>query len=354
LSGTGAWPTIVDFANRTDKDGTTSDIAELLSQCNYIYDDMPIKPASEMEGHKFTFRTSVPSGYWLPFNSGAPSQKSTTARSEIGLGRLADLSQVDKGLARISGDWEGYRATEDEAFLMGMGQTISGTLFYGNTWFNPAQFMGLAGFFNTLNTSAQNSNNIIDGGGTGSSNASLWLIDWGEKEVYGLAPRDSKAGIVVDNYGETWPGQDAFGNRFPAYSTWFEIITAICPEDWRRIVRYCNLDVTSAGLAGPTAADLFIGMNTMVQKLPTTPPGVTGNNKSDALRNPGQNSRAVFYCDRTIRHFLDVQAQRQRNVLLTKDDYDGKSVETYRNIPIKTVDQLLNTESRVTTASGPV
>jgi hypothetical protein len=352
MSGTGAWPTIVDVAGSTDSNGKSLSIAWLLSQSNYIYDDMPMKAANEKRRHAFSFQTSMPAGYWVGYNQGTPYSKMTKARAAIGLGRLRDYSQIDRSLIDDEDDGENYRITTDSAFLMGMGQTITGTLIYGNTNINPTEFMGLTGFYNTLNPAAANSANVIPFGGTGTSNTSLWLIDWGQY-VFGVYPRNSKAGLVVENYGTTRDGRDQFGNRFPAYTVMFEQAVGFVPTDWRRIVRGCNIDVTSAGLAGPNAPDLFVLMDQMLQNLPSTPNGITGNNKTDAPNDPMGGSRCVFYCDRTVRHFLNTQAMRNRNVLLALTDYDGKSCETYRGIPIKTVDQILNTESTVTTASGP-
>ena len=62
-------------------------------------------------------------------------------------------------------DAEGFRESEDIAFMEGLGQTWAQTLFYGNTVANPAQFMGLSPFFNTKSTAtAKNATNVIDAG----------------------------------------------------------------------------------------------------------------------------------------------------------------------------------------------
>jgi hypothetical protein len=351
---TGAWPSIVDLASRSDPSGRIRPIAELLSQCNNVYEDMPMMEANEKTGHVFVFRTSIPTGYWIGYNQGTPYSKSTTAKSRLGIGHLRDYSQVDWSMANHSGDPEEFRQSEDIAFLQGMSQTIEQTLIYGNSAIIPQSFMGLFAFYNTLSQTAANSANVIDGLGTGSSNASLLLVGWGPRQVYGCAPAGSKAGLVMQNKGDVVPGFDAFGNRFEAYTTMFEQELNIVPEDWRWIVRLANLDTTSAGLAGPNATDLFVFMDQMLQLVPQTGSMQTGNNKTDAPKDPGNSTRLVFYCNRTIRHFLNVQSIRDRNVLLTKDDYDGRSVETYRGIPIKTMDQMLNSETRVTAASGPL
>ena len=57
--------------------------------------------------------------------------------------------------------------------------------------------------------------------------------------------------------------------------------------------------------------------------------------------------RTVIYCNRIIRTYLDIQAVNKTNVLLRLDEWDGEAVTTFRGIPIRTCDQLLNTEARV-------
>ena len=55
----------------------------------------------------------------------------------------------------------------------------------------------------------------------------------------------------------------------------------------------------------------------------------------------------AIYGNRTLRYWLDVPSIRDRNVLLTKDDYAGNPITTYRGVPIKVMDRIVNTEARV-------
>jgi hypothetical protein len=345
---TGQWPTLADLTSRMNGAQKQVYIAEMLSQSNDCWDDMPVLESNEMGGHEFVFRTSIPAGAWRQYNMGVPYAKSTTAKARVGLGSLEDYSQIDRMLAEDSGDIETFRENEDVAFLEGMSQTMVQTIFYGNTTVTPAEFMGFAPFYNTVSTaSAQNAQNVIDGGGTGSSNTSLWLICWGERTIFGLYPRGSKAGITMEDKGDTVPGFDSFGNRFEAYTSWFRHQMGICPQDWRYGVRLANIDVTNAGLAGPNAIDLFATMAQMMLLPPHLGKGTSGITKTDAVNDPAPGIRPVFYCNRTTRHWMDVQAMRDRNVLLRLQDYAGQPADVYRGIPVKIVDQLLNTESRV-------
>lgn len=339
---------MMDLASRMDPMGKIDYIAEMLSQCNDFMDDAPWVEANEIGGHKFTFRTSIPAGSWRTYNQGVGYSKSTTAQATVSIGSLEDYSQVDRMQAEDSGDVERYRETEDAAFLEGMSQTMTQTAFYGNTVTTPAQFMGVAPFYNTTNTStAQNAANVIDGGGSGNSNASLWLFCWGERTVHMVYPRGSKVGLASEDKADTVPGYDSLGNRFEAYTTWFRQQAGLCPQDWRQVSRLANLDVTSAGLAGPNAPDLF----TLMAKMMLLPPALgkrTANIvKTDAPLDAVPGIRPVFYGNRTVRYWMDVQMIRNRNVLLRIEDYAGVPCDGFRGVPVKIVDQLLTTEATV-------
>ncbi len=121
----------------------------------------------------------------------------------------------------------------------------------------------------------------------------------------------------------------------------------ICPQDWRYGVRLCNVDVTNAGLAGPNALDLFATMAEMMFFPPHLTAKTSGITKTDAPHDPAPGIRPVFYTNRTGRHWMDVQAMRDRNVLLHLTDYAGMPCDVYRGIPVKISDQLLTTEATV-------
>lgn len=342
---TGSWPTIVDVASRTDTEGNIMEVAEMLSQCNDYTDDAPYMEANEKTGHEFCFRTSIPAGAWRQYNQGVQFGKSTTAKARVGLGMLADWSQIDRSLLEHSGQGEKFRRSEDFAFLEGMGQTIAQTLIYGNTATNPAEFMGLAPFYNSL-TQAQNGANILDGGGRNSNNTSLWYIGWSPRSFYLVYPRGTMAGIRQEDYGTSYPAFDNLGNMYVAFSNYFEQSVGLVPEDWRYGARIANIDVTTAGLAGPNALDIFASMAELVLNFPKTSKKVSGVDKTDA---PTENfgTRNVWYCNRTMLHWMYVQAMRDRNVLLRIEDYAGIVTDNFRGDPIKLIDQITNSEAQV-------
>lgn len=346
---TGSSLSLLDLTSRMDGAQKQAYIAELLSQSNALVRDMPFIEGSEIFGHQFVFRNSIPAGSWRYLNRGTPYGKSTTGKSTIDMGSLTGYSQIDKLLAVGSGNVAEFRKNEDVAFVEGMGQTVEQTAWYGNTATNPAEFMGFSTFYNTVTVgTAQNAQNVIDGGGTGSDNASMWLVCWGPRTVTGVYPRGSRAGLNSDDLADTRPAYDSVGNPYEAWTTYFEHNLGLCPMDWRQVVRICNIDVTNAGLAGPSALDLFVAMSQMVMQPPALGKGISGITETDAPNDPMPSISPVIYTNRTVRFWMDVQGMRDVNVLNTQKDAAGRVQDDFRGVPVRISDQLINAEARVT------
>lgn len=346
---TGSWPTLADVLSRIDGARKQMYIAEYLSQALAITEDMPMKEGTEIFGHEFAYRTSMPAGNWRQLNQGVGYSKSTTGKARVGMGSLEGYSQIDRMLAEANpAGIQAFRETEDVAFIEGMGQTWEETIFYGNANTNPAAFNGLSVLYNTTTqTTAQNAVNVINGGGVGVSNASIWLVAWGMRTAYAVYPRGSAAGLQAVDKGDVTPAYDSAGNRYEAYTTWFRQQGGLAVEDWRNVVRIANLDVTTAGLAGPSAPDLFLLLSQAVMLPPALGKGVSGIMKTDAPTDAVPSVRPAIYVNRTLRFWMDAQAMRNRTVLQTINDAAGKVQDYFRGVPVRISDRLLITESAV-------
>lgn len=340
--------TLLDWSRRVGPDGSIDDIAELLSQCNEVFKDMIWREGNLPTGHKSTVRTGLPTGTWRALNMGVAYSKSTTAQLESGVGQLTAWSQVDKTLADLEGQTGELRMSEDNAFLEGMSQTMATTLFYGNQATTPTQFTGFSPYYNTtVTTSAQSARNVLSGGGTGSANTSIWLIGWGDSSVFGIFPKGTRAGLIFEDRGDVVPAYDSNSNPYRAYTSYFEWNAGLFVKDWRYIVRMCNIDTTTAGLAGASPPDLFAMMSKAVVRLPTAARRVSGITETDAPGEPSPGINPAFYCNRTGREYLDLQAIRDRNVLLTPREYAGEPVLEFRQVPIRVNDCILNSEATI-------
>lgn len=343
-----AFLTLADLGRRMDPGGKLADMAELLSQCNEMIDDIPYVEGNLPTGHVTTLRTALPRGTFRRYYQGVGYTKSNAAQVTFGMAQLAAYSQIDKNLANIGGQPAKVREKEDVAHMEGMSQQMAETYVYGNQWTSPEQFTGFSPFFNTVSTAtAQNAVNVFDCGGTGSSNTSIWLIGMGEQTCYGIYPKGSRAGMNFEDKGDVVPGFDANNRRFEAYTSYFEWLAGLAVEDWRYVIRMCNIDTTTAGLAGSTPPDLFAILSKAVVRLPTAGRMVSGITKTDAPDKQSPAVRLKIYCNRTSRQYMDIQAIRDKNVLLSPRDYAGQPIVNFRNIPIGVNDQQLDTEARV-------
>jgi hypothetical protein len=172
----------------------------------------------------------------------------------------------------------------------------------------------------------------------------MWLVSWGPKQIHAIFPKGTMAGLEHRDYGDL-PAPDASNNEYPAYRDWLSWKIGLAISDWRFAVRACNIDVSL--LNGSTAANLINLLVKMVHHLPIQPAGVGPVQQNDAAPDRLVNGRAAIYCNRTILEYLDLQALNKTNVLLRMVEWDGEMVNTFRGIPIRCVDALVNTESRV-------
>lgn len=325
--------TLTDVAKRMDPDGKVADIVELLSQTNDVLLDMGWIEGNLPTGHRTTVRTGLPAIAWRLLNQGVQPSKSTTAQIDEACALMEAWSRVDEEVAKINGNVAAFRLTEAAAFIEGMNQEFASTLFYGNASVAPSEFTGLSPRYSDLD--APIGRNIIDGGGSGSANASIWLIGWSPLTITGIFPKGSVAGLEHNDL-DLQVVQDSVGIGgavLRAYTDQFKWKCGIAVRDWRYAVRGANID-TSNLVSNTTPADLINIMIKMLHRIP----------------NP-RLVKLAFYMNRTLFQYLDIQ--RRDDVIagggLVYKDVDGYAIPTFRQIPIRVVDALLNTEAEVTT-----
>lgn len=322
-------PTLLDLAKATDPDGSIARVVEILNQRNEVLEDMPWMEGNLPTGHRTTIRSGLSVPTWRKLYGGVQPTKSRRVQVTDNCGMLEDYAEVDKALADLNGNTEAFRISEDRAHIEGMSQEMAQTLFYGNEGSEPEAFTGLAPRFNSL--SAENADNIIDAfSGSGGDLTSIWLIVWGENSVHGIVPKGSKTGVQMTDKGQvTVENADGNNGRMEAYRTHYRWDCGLTVRDWRQIVRIANIDVSELG----TIANTKNIINWMVQA-------------AERVDNLGAG-RPVFYMNRTIREKLRLGILERISNNLTWETVSGKRVMTFDDIPVKRVDQILKTESRV-------
>jgi hypothetical protein len=328
-------PTLLDLAKRTDPDGSIAIIAEILSQENPILEDMVYVEGNLPTGHRTTIRTGLPSPTWRKLYGGVQPGKSTTVQVTDGTGMLEAYAEVDKALADLNGNTAAFRLSEDRAHIEGMGQTLASTIFYGNEGSTPEAFTGLAPRYNLK--SAENGLNIVDAGGSGSDNASIWLCVWGEQTGHGIIPKGSKAGLQMNDKGQvTIENVDGNGGRMEGYRTHYRMDAGLSIRDWRYFVRIANIDISALTVDG-TAANRADAQKALINFMVMA---------SERIPNFGKG-RACWYVNRQIRESLRLGIVEKIANNLSWETVEGKRVMTFDDIPVKRVDALLSTEARV-------
>ncbi len=330
--------TLADWAKRSDPDGRVPIVAELLSQSNEILEDCVFKEGNLPTGERVIIRTGLPSVYWRALNQGIPNSKSTTAQVDEACGILEARSEVDKDLAMLNGNTAQFRLSEDTAFLEAMNQTQAETMFYGNPGTDPKKFLGLAPRYSAL-SGANSSENVISAGGSGSDNASVYLVVWGDQTVYCPFPKGSKAGLTHEDLGEQTV-YNSDGTRLQAFATRYQWKNGLVVKDWRYVVRICNIDVSDLAAGSLTQA---ASASTALIKLMT----------KALYKIPNMSmGRAAFYMNRSVHSGLSIAAlDKSQSVLAIQEGLSqfgtAQSYLSFLGVPLRRVDALLTTESAV-------
>jgi hypothetical protein len=320
-------PTLADVASRMTADGKIDpNIIELLNETNEVLEDMTIVEANGFTEHKTTVRSGLPTATWRKLNYGVQPSKSKTVQVKDGMGMLENYAEVDKALADLNGNSAAWRLSEDRPFLEGMNQDMATGLFYCDSSLDPEKFMGLAPRYSSL--SAENARNIIDAGGQQSDNTSIWLVIWSPNTCHMIYPKGSAAGLQARDLGEHTL-TDANGGRYQGYRTHYKWDLGCSLRDWRYVVRIANLDVSNL-VSGSGAADVLKLMARALHRVPNLRMG-----------------RPAFYMNRTVAEALDTQAMDKTTLALKTHELEGKFWQSFRGVPLRTVDALLDTEARV-------
>jgi hypothetical protein len=327
--------TLLDIMKLKDPSGKNAKIVEILMQENGLLDDMTWIECNDGDSHETTIRTGLPSGTWRRYNEGVQPTKGTTAQVRAQTGQLEDVSTVDRDLAEKGGQGAvaGVRASEAVAHIEGLSQQMATAVLYEDERTNPGRITGLAAHYASVSTAtAASATNVIDAGGTGSDNSSIWFVGWGPEAITGLFPQGSEAGLRHEDEGivDVQDATGIAGATFRAYRDRFRWKCGVCVRDWRKASRVCNIDISNLR-AESSNADLIKKMI-----------------MAEEVLAKGAANYAV-YMNRTLRTWLRIQALAKATSQVTFETVAGKPVMVWgERFPIRTTDALLNTESRLT------
>ena len=323
-------PTLADLAKVTDPDGSIADVVEILNATNEILLDMTFLEGNLTTGHRTSIRSGLPTPTWRKLYGGVQPTKSRAVQVTDNTGMMEDYSEVDKALVDMAGNPASFRLQEDRPHIEGMNQEFASTLFYGDESTAPEEFTGLSARYNSL--SAENGDNIIAGGGSGSDNASIWLICWGPNTCHGIIPKGSMAGVQQRDLGEvTLENADGANGRMQAYRTHYRWDVGLSVRDWRYAVRIANIDRSALTYNAASGAIINDLMHQAWTELPNT-----------------SAARCAWYMDKSILSMLRRQTSSAVSSSTLSVDLVGGTMQTsWGGIPIRRCDALRGNEATV-------
>ena len=333
----GAYPNLVNVAKSLDPDGSIAKVAEMYAQTNPIIKDLPLVEGNLPTGHRTTLRGDIPTPGWRRFYEGVRPTVSGKVQVDDVIGMCEDRAIVDCELANLNGNSAAFRLSEDSAHIEGISKKMATAIFYGDTITTPDGFHGLAPRYNALSITATKPGAVVRSAQlpnvislSGSANlTSMWLLLMGPNTIHGIYPKGSKAGLVQRDLGEVTMVDDE-GKRFQAYETLYQWKLGLCVRDWRCAVRICNIDTSKIGDATVQKA-LYTAM---IKAIHTLPAGVMG--------------QKVFYCGAAVAAMLDLAAVEKSNAAFGATELFGEEVMTFRKIPLRQCDALIESETALT------
>ena len=322
--------TLADWAKLLDPDGKPAKVIDILSQKNPVLKDALFLEGNLATGHRTTVLTGLPSVTWRKLNRGVQPSKFTTVQVDDTIGLAEVHSKADEEIVKLNGGTAEARLREDKPYINALNNEVNSGFYYFDTDVAPEKFLGLAARY-----PYSDAPNVIDNGGSGSDVTSIWLVVWGEETVHMIFPKGSKAGIESRDVGN---GKSILVNddqspagQFLAFVTQYKWKVGLVVRDWRYIVRICNIETT--GTTNTFDHTKLIEAYNMIPDI-----------ESEGLK-------PVIYCNKTIKTRMDIAAADSSNRIFTQtEDAFGRPVTKFFGIPVRKDDNILDTETALTTA----
>lgn len=330
--------TLLELAKRTNM-GSLLSIVEVLDETNEWLQDAVWLPANQSMSHITTQRTSLPTGTWRKLNAGVAPESSSTKQITEGIGILEAYSRVDKLLIELSDNPTQFRSEEDKSFIEGLGQNLSDVMFRvsgstitGDAATNPEKFNGLPRRLDSATLT-----NVTDhGSASATADTSIYVVQWGPNMVHMVYPKGSPTlGVVHEDKGQqtidvtTTAGTPSLMEAMVSH---FKLHAGLVVRDDRCIQRICSISARGTGSAVTSSfnASTNPGHHDLITVL-------------NALPYQGRGAR--IYCNKTIKTQMDILAVDKSNVLYNIENWYGRKITTFREVPVRRVDAILDTEA---------
>ena len=319
-----------------------ADVAEVMRKATPIVDDIPYQEMNKGIEHVVALRSDLPEIYYRKANQAIPASKTTIEERKFVAAHFESKSQMDEAVAEYGGKEmvTKNRWNQAEGHIQANAHELADLIIYGSNEDSHLKVPGIFDILSTLNPAEPTSKQIVDAGGEGSDNASMVLVSWGKKKVYGIFEKGTQAGLrrIDRSSGNTrvqitGPLVGGGTGTYWSYEENFMVDHGLCVEDYRAMARVANIDVTKL----KTPADAANLLKLLTKALYRIPPTL-------------RQQKGKIYMNSTLVAFLDEQALEKvmAGAGLTYQNYQGEQVLSFRGWQIREMENMLNTEGRVT------
>lgn len=315
---------ISDVMKRTNpKGGIERDIVELLMQENGFLRYAKWKAGNLPTGDRITRRTNVPTPEARKLNRGVAPAKTQTDQVDESVGFLELMTKIDPKLAKLSGDVNGYRASEDMGVRQGFANKLEQLMWYGDPQARAEEWKGISVRFNATTAALYGTQMVASGiTASGSDQNEAFFVEFGP-DVYCIYPSNDNAGLQVEDMG-LGVALDDDGKEWRCYRTWFEWNAGITVRNPLRLSCVYNIDSSAIAVA----SDLLI--LSLIDAY------------AQQKRAGGTN---VLFMNTFVQTFLHKQAYTQaKNGTLSIATFENmQPIVMFYNVPIAISDALVKT-----------
>ncbi|MGA2160052.1 MAG: major capsid protein [Dehalococcoidia bacterium] len=336
------YATLMDVVNEytsLDAQGQYIWAAQVLDRKCPLVRVLPMVASNQIMSNIGSRDTYIGSPGARRFNEGIVPTTTHSAPLSEPIAMFEDYSEVDYALWRIQNDPNAWRQSQDRRKVEGMTQKVEYDFYYGSIATYPGEFNGLLTRFNSLTTypngdSTWYYNVLSGGGGTSANTTSIWIIEFGDKKVYGIYPKNLPGGLEIEDLGkvtkEAGASGGTSGSLFEVLRTHFTWFVGIEIDDERCVQRYSSIG-TMVGGAANFDEEVLIQLKNQL-------PGL------------GEDPGTVIFCNRTVKTQMDIRAVSQKtNTYFTQDpatgDVWGRPVTRFQGIPVMVAEKITNTET---------
>ncbi|MCF8034670.1 MAG: hypothetical protein K9K66_04435 [Desulfarculaceae bacterium] len=314
---------VMDYLGPDGK--TLLPIVRMMERLNPIIDDIMWIESNMVDGNKILIETGLPTTVLRALYEGVMSSKGNLIQVTDKMGKFHNVMEVDKELAELNGMKPEFFLRRSRGYITSITNDMVDHIYYGDRSTHPKGFDGLAKRF-----PFKDSPNVIDAGGDGNDLTSIWFVCWGPDSLYGIFPKGTKAGLVQTEPKEVEIVDTVNGGTFEGYRKRFKWDGGITLEDWRQVVRICNIETAGA-------VNIFDYKHTVTALY--------------TMDNPDRG-KAVWYVNRAMAAQMHQAALDKSNAALTLDQAaeGGKKVVHLHGYPVRICDAILKTEAELTAA----